>query len=150
MKILRALLALGFEATVSGDEPTSAKEYAERVVVHGPGPHPSFSQVMEARAALPDDAQPITVLQFSLGLWRRGEITPEEAQAFAGSDAIPAPLLALIEQIPDEETRKEVKIRAAGAVEFRIDHPFVKMIAQKKGWSPQELGEFWRFCRQFD
>lgn len=102
---------------------------------------------MQAAANLSDRCPPITVLQLALGLWKKGEITAMEAQAFAGSDRLPPALTVLINQLPIDQ-QEEVSIRAAGAESFAIDHPLVKAIAYRKGWSDAQLEEFWAFCRE--
>lgn len=53
--ILNALLALGCTASLAGDEPQTAAEYAERVTVHT-GTPPNWTTVKSKRAELATEA----------------------------------------------------------------------------------------------
>lgn len=56
MRTLQALLALGFQASMTGDEPQSEAEYFERVVVHS-GERPDWATVTAKMSEGPSPAE---------------------------------------------------------------------------------------------
>lgn len=86
--------------------------------------------------------------QFAMGLWGDGLITYEACLAFVKTGDIPAPLQAIIDTLPDDDTGqptpyKDALILLSGATEFRFDHPLVDTIRQAQDWTAEHLRERW-------
>jgi len=101
----------------------------------------------EAAAPLPEPPSSPTISdrQFAHGLAKRGLITYDEAMAFVQTGTIPPALLSDIEALPIDE-QADAKLILAGAVEYQRHHPLTEYFAARRGWSPTQTDEFWRFA----
>lgn len=83
--------------------------------------------------------------QWAQALWKRNVITFDEARAFVKTGDLPPALLALIDELPEED-RNDAILTAEGAVLFSIDHPLVEKMSSAFGWDRAKLSEFWDFA----
>ena len=87
--------------------------------------------------------------QFGEGLWHDGLISFEDYIAFVGPGTIPAPLQAILDTLPDDDTgaptpRKVAIGLVTGATEYRLSEPLVDVVRQAQGWTVEELHDHWR------
>ena len=69
-----------------------------------------------------------------------GSITQEEALA-SNAGVIPAPLLALINTMPEEQ-QFAVKMIVSGSTVFERSHPITLTIGAAYGWTPEQIDTF--------
>lgn len=105
----------------------------------------SYQLEDEPPSGPPDE---ISDRQFIHGLWRSGTegITYDQARAFVKTGEVPPQLQALIDAIPNEESRKDAQLLVEGSTTFNRTHPFTSAIAQGYGWTQEQVDDFWRFC----
>ena len=88
-------------------------------------------------AAIP---QTISDRQFFQQLAVQGVISQDEALASCAA-VIPAPLLALIEQLPSDQ-KFAAKMLVSGATVFERNHPMTIAIGSAYGWGSAEIDAF--------
>lgn len=71
-------------------------------------------------------------------------ITRQEALAALQSGAIPAPLQAIIDQLPTENDQFEAQMFIVGAQNFNRLHPLSETVRLSLGWSVEQKDDFWR------
>ncbi|MGU9981451.1 hypothetical protein ACJ4V0_15555 [Phreatobacter sp. HK31-P] len=76
-------------------------------------------------------------------------ITRAEALAAVKVGDLPASLQAIVDAIPDEDTRYNAEMLLSGAKQFERSHPMVAAIAgaMPTPWSGAEVNAFWAFAR---
>lgn len=84
--------------------------------------------------------QSISDRQFFQQLAAQGVISEDEALASCAA-VIPAPLLALIEQLPSDQ-QFAAKMLVSGATVFERNHPMTIAIASAYGWTSDQLDAF--------
>lgn len=105
----------------------------------------------EPQAPVPDV---ISDRQFGDGLWDDGIISFAECEAFVSVGAIPGPLQAIVDALPDDSTgaptpRKSAIILIKGAKEYQRSNPLVEIVRQAlevadPKWTPDYLDARWR------
>ncbi|MEN5279255.1 hypothetical protein ABE527_20245, partial [Brucella sp. TWI432] len=71
-------------------------------------------------------------------------ISRQEALAALQSGAIPAPLQAIIDQLPTEDDRFQAQMFIIGAQNFNRLHPLSETVRLSLGWSVEQKDDFWR------
>lgn len=71
-------------------------------------------------------------------------ITRQEALAALQSGAIPAPLQAIIDQLPSDDDQFEAQMFISGAQNFERLHPLSETVRLSLGWSVEQKDDFWR------
>ncbi len=105
---------------------------------------------LQGGAALPPMLlAPITAAQLAIALMKRGVITAPEAEEFAASGAIPAPLAAQINTAlaaanMSEQQRAVIRIKLRGALEYRRQDSAVPIIGAALGLDAAALDTLWR------
>lgn len=69
-------------------------------------------------------------------------ITEEEAEEAVGAGVIPAPMLALVNQLP-EAMRFDARMKLRGATVFNRSSPLTAMLAQAYGWTQEKVDDLW-------
>jgi hypothetical protein len=90
---------------------------------------------------VPDE---ISRRQFFQYLAVLGIISRQEALAALQSGAIPAPLQAIIDQLPTEDDQFEAQMYIIGAQNFNRLHPLSDTVRLALGWTVEQKDEFWR------
>jgi hypothetical protein len=114
--------------------PTTAEEIAQPGLVLG---------------APPD----ISDRQFARGLWGDGIITYADFLGFIGPGTIPAPIQAIVDQLPDDDTgaptpKKDAVGFLTGSKLYSFSHPLVEFFRQAlvksdPKWTPDYLRQQW-------
>lgn len=96
----------------------------------------------EPPALTPDE---ISDRQFAQCLAARGIISEQEAENWVGPGIVPAPMLALVDKLPQTE-RFAARMLLRGATRFQRKHPIVEQIGSLSlpPWTPDDLDTFWR------
>ena len=71
-------------------------------------------------------------------------ITRQEALAALQSGTIPAPLQAIIDQLPTDNDRFEAQMFIVGAQNFNRLHPLSETVRLSLGWTVEQKDDFWR------
>lgn len=71
-------------------------------------------------------------------------ISRQEALAALQSGVIPAPLQAIIDQLPTEDDQFEAQMFIIGAQNFHRLHPLSETVRLSLGWSVEQKDDFWR------
>lgn len=71
-------------------------------------------------------------------------ITRQEALAALQGGVIPAPLQAIIDQLPTENDQFEAQMFIIGAQNFNRLHPLSETVRLSLGWSVEQKDDFWR------
>lgn len=90
---------------------------------------------------VPDE---ISRRQFFQYLAVLGIISRQEALAALQSGAIPAPLQAIIDQLPSEDDQFEAQMFIIGAENFNRLHPLSDTVRIALGWTVEQKDDFWR------
>lgn len=90
---------------------------------------------------IPDE---ISRRQFFQYLAVLGIITKAEALAAMQGGIIPAPLQAIIDQLPTEDDRFEAQMFVAGAQNFNRLHWLTDKVRQAMAWTLEQRDDFWR------
>lgn len=90
---------------------------------------------------VPDE---ISRRQFFQYLAVLGIISRQEALAALQSGAIPAPLQAIIDQLPTEDDQFEAQMFIIGAQNFNRLHPLSDTVRIALGWTVEQKDDFWR------
>lgn len=106
--------------------------------------------------ALPLQPQPVPDIsdrQFARGLWGDGIITYTDFLDFIGPGTIPAPIEAIVSQLPDDDTgrptpRKDAVGFLTGSKLYSFSHPLVEffrqaLAKQDPNWTPDYLRVRW-------
>lgn len=91
--------------------------------------------------------------QFARGLWGDGVIAYSDFLGFIGPGSIPAPLQAIVNLLPDDDTgaptpRKDAVGFLTGSKLYNFTHPLVEVVrqamaAQDAKWTPAYLRTRW-------
>lgn len=81
--------------------------------------------------------------QFFQELANRSVISQQEALAAVATGAIPAAMLALISQLPEEQ-QFPAQMLVSGATTFRRSHPIAALIGGLCGWTAEQTDDLWR------
>ncbi|MRN67867.1 hypothetical protein [Brucella sp. 10RB9213] len=90
---------------------------------------------------IPDE---ISRRQFFQHLAAMAIITKAEALAAMQGGVIPAPLQAIIDQLPTEDDRFEAQMFVVGAQNFNRLHWLTDKVWQAMAWTLEQRDEFWR------
>jgi len=90
---------------------------------------------------IPDE---ISRRQFFQHLAATAIITKAEALAAMQGGVIPAPLQAIIDQLPTEDDRFEAQMFVVGAQNFNRLHWLTDKVRQAMAWTLEQRDEFWR------
>lgn len=90
---------------------------------------------------IPDE---ISRRQFFQHLAAMTIITKAEALAAMQGGVIPAPLQAIIDQLPTEDDRFEAQMFVVGAQNFNRLHWLTDKVRQAMAWTLEQRDEFWR------
>ncbi|MEN5279280.1 hypothetical protein ABE527_20370, partial [Brucella sp. TWI432] len=71
-------------------------------------------------------------------------ISRQEALAALQSGAIPAPLQAIIDQLPTEDDRFQAQMFIIGAQNFNRLHPLSETVRLSLDWTIEQKDDFWR------
>ncbi|MEN5300261.1 hypothetical protein ABE530_18255 [Brucella sp. TWI559] len=74
-------------------------------------------------------------------------LTRQEALAALQNGAIPAPLQAIIDQLPTEDDRFEAQMFILGAQNFNRQHPLSETVRLALNWTLEQKDDFW--CEAF-
>lgn len=104
-------------------------------------------QLLGIEEAPPPPLVDISRRQFFQALAKPGyEILTEEEAESALDGVIPAPLVNLINNLPPEVDRFDVRMLVKGAGMFERWHPITVMLAAAWQWDEAETDAFWRFA----
>ena len=107
--------------------------------------HSKFDAVVEFEElepkSIPDE---ISRRQFFQYLAVLGIIIRQEALAALQSGAIPAPLQAIIDELPTEDDQFEAQMFIIGAQNFDRLHPLSDTVRLALGWTVEQKDDFWR------
>ncbi len=94
--------------------------------------------------ALPKEPPPASISrrQFFQQLAVIEIITNQVANAAMQSGAIPAPLQALIDDLPTENDKFEATMLIIGADSFQLAHPLTEVVRLKMGWTEEQRNNF--------
>lgn len=94
--------------------------------------------------ALPKDPPPATInrRQFFQRLAVIGIISNQDAIAAMQSGVIPAPLQAIIDDLPTENEKFEATMLIIGADSFQLAHPLTEVVRLKMGWTEEQRNNF--------
>lgn len=73
-----------------------------------------------------------------------GIITRQEAKAAMTGGAIPAPLQAIIDNLPTEDDKFQATMLVIGAQTFNHTHPFSEVVRIAMQWTVEQKLDFWR------
>ncbi|MBB5703611.1 hypothetical protein FHS76_003518 [Ochrobactrum daejeonense] len=99
------------------------------------------TKIGEPVAPPPDE---ISDRQFFQKLAVMGIIGQADALAAVQRGEIPAPLQAIIDQLPTEDAKFEAQMLVAGAQTFNRTHPLTEIVRQTLGWTVEQRDDFWR------
>lgn len=104
----------------------------------------AFSQVGPYEPAPLPVQDEISRRQFFHQLAVMSLITNADALAALQGGTIPAPLQAIIDQLPTENDRFEAQMFIVGAQNFNRLHPLSETVRLSLGWSVEQKDDFWR------
>lgn len=104
--------------------------------------------------APPEPSPPdISDRQFACGLWADGIINYADFLGFIGPGTIPAPIQAIVSQLPDDDTGAPTPRKMAigfltGSKLYSFSHPLVEffrqaLVASDPKWTPEYLRQQW-------
>jgi|GEM_PF-3276848 len=98
----------------------------------------------QAWDALPKDPPPVFISrrQFFQKLAVMNIITNQDAIAAMQSGTIPAPLQAIIDDLPTENEKFEATMLIIGADSFQLAHPLTEVVRLKMGWTEEQRNNF--------
>lgn len=98
----------------------------------------------------PPPAVPATISdrQFAQVLAMDGLITEEEAISWVKVGTVPTQLQALVDAIPDNETKFAANMLLGGATEFNRDHPMVAQLGAGLQMTEAQIDDIWRVGAQ--
>lgn len=147
-------------ALLIGGQFVETRQYGERPVNI---PHKSVAwypvtrEVGETFDGVQDDAYIIRRLppvpasisdrQFFQQLAVSGVISEAEALDAVKTGDLPAPLMALVDQMPDEQ-KFSAKMLLCGATTFQRHYPLTEQLAQAMGYSAREIDDLFRAAGQ--
>lgn len=71
-------------------------------------------------------------------------ITRADALAAIQTGAIPAPMQAIIDDLPDDDAKFEAMMLVAGATVFNRNNPLAELIRQAMQWTVEQKDDLWR------
>ncbi len=102
---------------------------------------PIREHVAITRDPVPDE---ISRRQFFQRLAVMAIITNQDAIAAMQSGAIPAPLQAIIDDLPTEAEKFEATMLIVGADSFQLAHPLTEVVRLKMGWTEEQRNNFFQ------
>ena len=125
--------------------PDSTSDYGQKIWAHGiAGEFGAIAEYVEKEPepkSIPDE---ISRRQFFQYLAVLGIISRQEALAALQSGAIPAPLQAIIDELPTEDDQFEAQMFIIGAQNFDRLHPLSDTVRLALGWTVEQKDDFWR------
>lgn len=100
-----------------------------------------YQDIEPSTQPVPDE---ISRRQFFQYLAVLGIISGQEALAALQSGAIPAPLQAIIDQLPTEDDQFEAQMFIIGAQNFNRLHPLSDTVRLALEWTVEQKDDFWR------
>ncbi|NLS08146.1 hypothetical protein HGP14_33670 [Rhizobium sp. P32RR-XVIII] len=101
--------------------------------------HPDVAAFLKPSQSTPEE---ISDRQFFQELANRSVITQQEALAAVATGTIPSAMLALINQLPEEQ-RFPAQMLISGATVFKRLHPVSAMIGGFYGWAGEQIDDLW-------
>jgi len=83
--------------------------------------------------------------QFFQGLAIAGMISEDEAEDAVGPGIIPPPMMALIDQLPEED-RFAARMKLRGATQFLRHDALTETVRDLYGWTSEQTDQFWHDC----
>lgn len=104
-------------------------------------------EIDQAAAQVPPVPNSISRRQFAIQLAVDGDITWDEASAFAGGNTLPQALASAVAQIPIDEdpnarNKAQVTLLSCGSVDR--DNPLTEILGEIINRAPAQLDDIWR------